>query len=219
MPSVPAEHLVERVRAAQRGDTAEDLVAQARPGGVRGDRGDAHQHLCGDPDPGENRRPGERQFDPQQPQGPGHPDALRRVHQRRIDPAQAHDRVPYDRQQPVQRQRDHRRGHAQPHHRDQQTDHGEGGDGQEGGGGGRGEPGGPLPPVGDDPDQHADGRGHDHALEHRAGRLIRVEQQLLAIAADVLPEAHRHAPPGSARSSSPGPRRFTRGATPAPPAG
>src|SRR6478735_5967719 len=55
------EDLVERVGAAQRGDAAEDLVAQAGARGVRGDGGDAHQHLGGDPDAGEDRRPGERQ--------------------------------------------------------------------------------------------------------------------------------------------------------------
>src|ERR1043165_7153116 len=46
------EHLVERVGAAQGGDAAEDLVAEPGAGGERGDGGDAHQHLRGDPDPG-----------------------------------------------------------------------------------------------------------------------------------------------------------------------
>src|SRR5690606_32923761 len=46
-PEGAREHLVQRVLAAQRGDPAEDQVAQARPRGVRGDGGDAHQHLRG----------------------------------------------------------------------------------------------------------------------------------------------------------------------------
>src|SRR3954462_8375269 len=54
-PERAREHLVERVLAAQGADPAEDLIAEARPGGVGGDGRDAHQHLRRDPDAGEDR--------------------------------------------------------------------------------------------------------------------------------------------------------------------
>ena len=67
IPSVPASTWLSAFLLPRRGDAAEDLVAEAGAGGVGGDGRDAHQHLGGDPDAGQDRRPGQRQLHPQQP--------------------------------------------------------------------------------------------------------------------------------------------------------
>ncbi len=61
----------------------------------------------------------------QQPGGAGHPDALGRVDEGGVDPAQPDDGVTDDRQQPVQGQGDHGGRDAEADDRDQQTDQGE----------------------------------------------------------------------------------------------
>lgn len=66
----PAEHQVDRDRAADPGQAGEDVVAQPWSADVGADRGDPQGEQGRDPHAGQDHRPGQRQLDAEQPQPP-----------------------------------------------------------------------------------------------------------------------------------------------------
>ena len=151
------------------------------------DGSDSGDEKCGNPDTGDDHRPGQREADPHQGRGLSHAHASGRLEQRLVDTLQTDDGVPEDGQRGVERDREEGRQDADPDDRDQQAQEGEGRNGQPDG----------TDRVGDRlerPDaRHDDGQGHRHdgrdedRLDHQADVLVGVERDLGLALVDELP--------------------------------